>query len=142
MNLIEMLEEIKKQLPESEVVDFVTSSERKPFTALKDNDAITFTSTGGNPIHVKWPEFQQIISLLISNPEGVLAGNAMNPDEGVGKGNCKLDTIEGQISHYVYGRSIGENPMTRRHTYIMPVLIKAGIVTIEKVNRRTKFKLI
>lgn len=131
MNLIEMLERVKEQLPERMIVNFVTASQNIPFTAFKDHDAITFTSNGGHPIPVKWPEFQQVLSLLITYPDGVIAGNAIGADAGVGKGNCKLDSIEGQISHYVYGKGIGENPVTKRATYIMPVLIKAGIALKE-----------
>ena len=138
MNLIEMLERVKKQLPEGEVVDFVTSSQKKPFTALKNQDTITFVSKNDSTIPVKWPEFQQVLSLLISHPDGVKAGNAINHDDGIGKGNCKLDTIEGQISHYVYGRGIGENPVTRRATYIMPVLLKAGLITYENSTFKLK----
>ena len=138
MNLIEMLERAKEQLPEGEVVDFKTASHGVEFTAVKTNDDVCFLSNGGHTIPVKWPEFQQVLSLLIAHPNGVKAGNAINHDEGVGKGNCKLDTIEGQISHFVYGRVIGENPVTRRATYIMPVLLKAGLITYENSTFKLK----
>jgi hypothetical protein len=73
-----MLERVKKQLPEGEVVGFVTSFRQIPFTALKDNDAITFTSDGENSIPVKWSEFQQVLSLLLNHPKGVMAWDAQN----------------------------------------------------------------
>ena len=138
MDLIEMLDRVKELLPEGKVVDFNTASRDVEFTALKNQDAITFVSKGGTTIPVKWPEFQQVLSLLITHPNGVKAGNAINHDEGVGKGNCKLNTIEGQISHYVYGRGIGENPVTRRATYIMPVLLEAGLITYENSTFKLK----
>lgn len=137
MNLISMLERIKDELPEGQAVDFITASHGKAYTALRGGEDIVFTSDNGNEITVKWPEFQQVLHLLKCNPQGVLAGNAQNSDDGVGKGNCGLTTIEGQISHYVYGIHIGGNPKTRRATYIMPILIKADLVKKDS----TLFKL-
>ncbi len=141
MNLIEMLDKIKEQLPERKMVNFVTPSRNKPFTALKDNEVITFRANngGGSAVKVDWPEFQQVLSLLLYNPEGVLAGDAQNiGDNLVGGEKCKLDTVEGQISHYVHGVPIGEEAKTRRATYIMPVLIKAGVA----IKEGQVFKLI
>lgn len=138
MNLIEMLDKIKEQLPEGEVVDFRTATKNVEFMASKNQDVISFVSRGGTTIPVKWPEFQQVLSLLITYPNGVVAGNAIGADAGVGNGNCKLDSIEGHISHYVYGKAVGENPVTKRATYIMPVLIKAGIVIKEGIVFKLK----
>jgi len=139
MNLIEMLDKIKEQLPEGVIVDFNTASRDIEFTAFKNQDAITFVSRGGHSIPVKWPEFQQVLSLLLSHPEGVLAGDAQNSNERtVGIGKCKLDTIEGHISHYVYGKTIGDKAEQRRATYIMPVLIKANLVTYENSTFKLK----
>ena len=44
MNLIEMLDKIKEQLPEGEVVDFRTASQNVGFTASKNQDVISFVS--------------------------------------------------------------------------------------------------
>ena len=141
MSLIEMLECVKEQLPEGETVNFDTPDHNKTFTALKNKDDITFiTKEGkGTKVEVKWPEFHQVLILLLNHPEGVLAGDAQNKGKNlIGGDTCSIDTIEGQISHYVHGVPNGKKAKTRRATYIMPVLIKAELVTYDKPIFRLK----
>lgn len=124
-----MLERIRDKLPEGETVDFKTLAKSKLFTARRQGNEVMFTIKGKKDeptiVIIDFAEFQDVLCLLSQKTDGVKFGNIQ--EFRIGDDQCALNSIEGHIAHYFYGKPIG-GTHTRRATYIAPVLNEAGLI--------------
>jgi hypothetical protein len=82
----------------------------------------------GNQSLLRWIVFLETVKLLNNNGGRALRGDAMQSK--LGSPRLPLNSIEGHISHVVYGKQIGDS-IFRRITPIACILIWAGVCRTE-----------
>ncbi len=138
----DMLNEIRRVLPEGETVPFQTLARPADFTAKRQGNEVIFTIKGKkdkpNDVTIDFAEFQEVLCLLRQKTDGVEFGNIQKYV--IGHANCTVNTIDGHIAHFFYGIPKG-GTHTRRATYIAPVLSRAELIKHHKGSGPQKISL-
>jgi len=93
------------------------------FIATLNDNGIKVSNLGNQPF-LPWSVFDNTLILLTANRGRALRGDAMNFK--LGEEGLPLDSVEGHVAHYVYGKQL-EDSVFRRITPIAGILIWAGI---------------
>ena len=93
------------------------------FSARMTEEGVMVDNLGFYPF-LPWKVFTEAINLLIRNSGRVEKGEAMSSR--LGEEGLELETLEGHVAHFVYGRKIGET-VFRRISPISAILVWAGV---------------
>src|SRR4051794_37671620 len=119
MTVVQVVEAIRRKFDETGSPAQVPLLRGDPFTATLQEDGITVSNLGGQPL-LPWTAFQEAVCAIIHGGGRAARGDAMG--DALGGPGLPLDSIEGHVAQVVYGKREGE-AVFRRVTPIACILI-------------------
>jgi len=93
------------------------------FKATMTEEGIMVDNLGSRPL-LPWIVFEEVVKLLARNGGRAANGNAISSK--LGDAGLSLESVEGHVAHWVYGKRVGDS-VFRRILPITAILVWAGL---------------
>jgi hypothetical protein len=120
---IPVVEMIKRKFDKPNRVVKIPSQGGRQFKATMTDDGIIVDNLGSRSL-LPWIVFEEVVNLLDRNGGRAENGNAISAK--LGEAGLSLESVEGHVAQWVYGKKIGDS-VFRRIFPITAILVWAGL---------------
>jgi hypothetical protein len=120
---ISVIEMIKRKFDKPNRAVRIPMPGGRLFKATMTEEGIMVDNLGSRPL-LPWIVFEEVVKLLARNGGRAANGNAISSK--LGDAGLSLESVEGHVAHWVYGKRVGDS-VFRRILPITAILVWAGL---------------